>query len=42
MTTPLWPFPPPGGPTPWTPEQVRDYQRQQEERAREAAPPAPW
>jgi hypothetical protein len=37
-----WPFPPPGGPTPWTPEQVRDYQRQQEERAREAAPPAPW
>jgi hypothetical protein len=33
-----WPFPPPGGPIPWTPEQVRDYQR----RARDAAPPAPW
>jgi hypothetical protein len=42
MTAPLWPFPPPGGPTPWTPEQVSEYQRQQEERAREAAPPAPW
>jgi hypothetical protein len=42
MTAPLWPFPPPGGPIPWTPEQVRDHQRQQEKRAREAAPPAPW
>jgi hypothetical protein len=42
MTAPLWPFPPPGGPTPWTPGQVREYQRQQEERAREGAPPAPW
>jgi hypothetical protein len=37
-----WPFPPPEGPIPWTPKQVRDYQRQQEERAREGAPPAPW
>ena len=33
-----WPFPPPGGPVPWTPEQEADYQRQQ----REAEPPAPW
>lgn len=33
-----WPFPPPGGPIPWTPEQVREYER----RARETAPPAPW
>jgi len=33
-----WPFPPPGGPTPWTPEQVREYER----RARETAEPAPW
>jgi len=33
-----WPFPPPGGPTPWTPEQVREYERQQ----REQVPPAPW
>jgi len=35
---PPWPFPPPGGPVPWTAEQVRDYQRQQ----RENAPTAPW
>jgi hypothetical protein len=33
-----WPFPPPGGPTPWTPEQVREY----EQRQREQVPPAPW
>jgi hypothetical protein len=38
----IWPFPPPEGPTPWTPEQVRDYQRQQEEQTRQSAPPAPW
>ena len=37
-----WPFPPPGGPTPWTPEQVQAYDRQQAEQARKAAPPAPW
>lgn len=24
-----WPFPPPNGPTPWTPTQERAYQRQQ-------------
>jgi hypothetical protein len=34
-----WPFPPPEGPTPWTPEQVRDYQRQHPP---EPAEPAPW
>jgi hypothetical protein len=39
---PLWPFPPPAGPTPWTPEQVREYDRQQAQQARETAPPAPW
>ena len=33
-----WPFPPPGGPTPWTPKQVREHER----RARDAAEPAPW
>lgn len=22
-----WPFPPPGGPIPWTPEQEAEYQR---------------
>jgi hypothetical protein len=38
MSPQPWPFPPPGGPTPWTPEQVREYER----RAREAAEPAPW
>ena len=37
-TAPPWPFPPPGGPTPWTPEQVREH----EQRARDAAEPAPW
>lgn len=36
MNTP-WPFPPPGGPTPWTPEQVREHDRQHP-----PAPPAPW
>jgi hypothetical protein len=36
MTT--WPFPPPGGPVPWTAQQERDYQRQQ----REQLPEAPW
>lgn len=40
-----WPFPPPGGPVPWTPQQERQYQqdlkrRQQEER--QNAPEAPF
>jgi hypothetical protein len=42
MTPQPWPFPPPGGPTPWTPEQVREHARQQAEQARESAEPAPW
>ena len=25
----MWPFPPPTGPVPWTPQQQRAYQRQQ-------------
>jgi hypothetical protein len=33
-----WPFPPPTGPTPWTPAQEQAYQRQQRERLEEA----PW
>ena len=31
-----WPFPPPGGPVPWTPKQIREYQRQQRDKAEEA------
>ena len=42
MTVPAtqtWPFPPPGGPTPWTREQELAYQRQQREpRKAEFAP----
>ena len=33
-----WPFPPPGGPTPWTPAQLRAYQRKQLQQTEEA----PW
>lgn len=33
-----WPFPPPGGPVPWTAEQKRAYQRQQHKDWEEA----PW
>ena len=29
--TPTWPFPPPGGPAPWTREQELAYQRKQRE-----------
>jgi hypothetical protein len=32
-----WPFPPPGGPVPWTAAQVKRYARER----REALPPAP-
>lgn len=28
-----WPFPPPGGPVPWTKKQIKDYKRQQQEDA---------
>ncbi len=33
-----WPFPPPGGPVPWTPAQERAHQRQQRDNWEEA----PW
>ena len=32
----VWPFPPTGGPIPWTPQQRKDYQRQQRNEAPEA------
>lgn len=39
MSTPQpWPFPPANGPTPWTPGQLRDYQRKQLQQTEEA----PW
>ena len=31
-----WPFPPPGGPVPWTPAQEREYQRKQREETEDA------
>ena len=31
-----WPFPPPGGPVPWTPEQIKEYERQQRQQLPEA------
>ena len=31
-----WPFPPPGGPVPWTPAQEREYQRKLREEAEDA------
>jgi hypothetical protein len=31
-----WPFPPPGGPVPWTPAQERAYQRQRLREAEDA------
>ena len=34
-----WPFPPPGGPVPWTPEQVREHARRHPP---EPPEPAPW
>jgi len=34
-----WPFPPPGGPIPWTPEQVREHERRHPP---EPPEPAPW
>lgn len=35
---PHWPFPPPGGPVPWTPKEQREYERKQ----REKLPAAPF
>ena len=43
--TPNWPFPPPGGPVPWTEKQKRDYERQQRQREKEdrnTLPEAPF
>jgi len=31
-----WPFPPPGGPIPWTPAQEKAYQRKRLDEAPEA------
>ena len=31
-----WPFPPPGGPVPWTPAQEQAYQRKRLEQESEA------
>ena len=31
-----WPFPPPTGPVPWTPEQIKEYERQQREETEDA------
>ena len=36
--TAIWPFPPPGGPVPWTPAQEQAYKRQQ----RDGWEEAPW
>lgn len=33
-----WPFPPPGGPVPWTPKQIKQYEREQRQNQEEA----PW
>ena len=31
-----WPFPPPGGPIPWTPKQIKEYEEQQRAKLPEA------
>jgi hypothetical protein len=36
MSSPAWPFPPPGGPIPWTPQQESAYQRKRIQDADEA------
>jgi hypothetical protein len=38
VTRAVWPFPPPGGPTPWTAAQKKAYEQQK----REGAGEAPW
>jgi hypothetical protein len=35
-SAPVWPFPPPKGPVPWTPQQVRQYARQHKQPAPDA------
>lgn len=32
----MWPFPPLGGPVPWTAKQIAEYERQQREQLPEA------
>lgn len=32
----MWPFPPPAGPTPWTRKQIKEYAKQQRDKAGEA------
>lgn len=32
----MWPFPPPTGPIPWTPEQCREYAQQQRQKEEDA------
>jgi hypothetical protein len=36
MTAPVWPFPPPGGPVPWTRKQIHEYNQQQRAKMPEA------
>lgn len=36
MNTPNWPFPPATGPVPWTPKQIREYERKQIEQTEDA------
>jgi hypothetical protein len=41
----MWPFPPPGGPVPWTRKQIQEHarqQRQRDEQYRAKLPPAPF
>jgi hypothetical protein len=38
MTAAVWPFPPPGGATPWTAAQKKAY----DQKKREGAGEAPW
>ena len=32
----MWRFPPPSGPIPWTAKQIKEYERQQREKAQES------
>jgi hypothetical protein len=32
----MWPFPPATGPTPWTPEQIKQYEQQKRDNVGEA------
>lgn len=32
----MWPFPTPSGPTPWTQKQIREYAKQQRDKAGES------